>query len=167
MNIHKDIQQRKFASSRHKALINILFTYGWALERIKNILALHDITHQQFNILRILRGSFPRPLSTLQIRERMLDKMSDTNRIVDRLILKGLVQKTTSAHDKRLVDVIITEKGQSLLRAIDEGPDLVMDTMSNISEDEAEQLSLVLDKIRHSDGIFQASHVRHEEYSTV
>jgi MarR family 2-MHQ and catechol resistance regulon transcriptional repressor len=149
MNIHKDIQQRKFASSRHKALINILFTYGWAIERIKKILSIHDITHQQFNILRILRGSYPMPLSTLQIRERMLDKMSDTSRIVDRLILKDLAQKTTSVKDHRLVDVVITEKGQTVLREIDEGPDLVLDVMSNISEEEAEQLSSILDNIRH------------------
>jgi MarR family transcriptional regulator, 2-MHQ and catechol-resistance regulon repressor len=150
MNIHKDIQQTKFASSRHKAVINILFTYGWALERIKNILALQDITHQQFNILRILRGSFPKPLSTLQIRERMLDKMSDTSRIVDRLILKELAQKTTSARDKRLVDVVITEKGLELLKKIDDGPDLTLSVMENISEEEAEQLSSILDKVRHA-----------------
>lgn len=150
MNIYKDIQQRKFTSSRHKALINILYSYGWTIERIKNILAGHDITHQQFNILRILRGSFPKPLSTLQIRERMLDKMSDTSRIVDRLILKDLAQKTTSCRDKRLVDVIITDKGLEVLKSIDEGPDLVMNVMSNISEDEAEYLSDLLDKIRHA-----------------
>lgn len=149
MNIHKDIQQRKFASSRHKALINVLFTYGWAIERIKKILSAHGITHQQFNILRILRGSYPIPLSTLQIRERMLDKMSDTSRIVDRMILKDLVQKTTSQKDHRLVDVVITEKGQWILKAIDEGPDLVLEVMRNISEEEAEQLSSILDHVRH------------------
>jgi MarR family transcriptional regulator, 2-MHQ and catechol-resistance regulon repressor len=150
MGIEKDIQQSRFASCRHKALINILYTYGWALERIKNILATHDITHQQFNILRILRGSYPNPLSTLQIRERMLDKMSDTSRIVDRLILKGLAQKTVSAKDHRLVDVLITEKGQAILKEIDEGPDLTLEVMHNVSEEEMEDLSHLLDKIRCS-----------------
>ena len=125
MSIDRDIQQTRFASSRQKALINILYTYGWTLERIKNILSDHGITHQQFNILRILRGSYPKPLSTLQIRERMLDKMSDSSRLVDRLILKGLAQKTTSSSDHRLVDVLITEKGRDILREIDEGPDIV------------------------------------------
>jgi DNA-binding MarR family transcriptional regulator len=150
MSIDKDIQQTRFANSRHKALINILYTYGWALERIKKILADHGITHQQFNILRILRGSFPKPLSTLQIRERMLDKMSDTSRIVDRLIIKGLAQKTTSATDHRLVDVLITEKGQVILKEIDDGPDLVLEVMNNVSEEEMEELSQLLDKIRCS-----------------
>lgn len=164
MNIHKDIQQRRFSSSRHKALINILFTYGWAMEKIKSILALQEITPQQFNILRILRGSCPKPLSTLQIRERMLDRMSDTSRIVDRLILKGLVEKAISAHDKRLVDVTITEKGQMLLKTIDEGPDLVLETMSNISEDEAEQLSMLLDQIRHATEAIAIAPTLQEEY---
>lgn len=150
MSIERDIQQTRFANPRHKALVNILYTYGWALERIKNILANHGITHQQFNILRILRGSYPKPLSTLQIRERMLDKMSDTSRIVDRLILKGLAQKSTSSSDHRLVDVLITEKGQDILREIDQGPDIVLEVMANVSEEEMEELSHLLDKIRQS-----------------
>jgi len=150
MSIDKDIQQTRFSSSKHKALINILYTYGWALERIKKILAEHDITHQQFNILRILRGSYPNPLSTLQIRERMLDKMSDTSRIVDRLILKGLVQKTTSIKDHRLVDVLISEKGQAILKEIDDGPDIVLEVMNNVSEEEMEKLSFLLDRVRCS-----------------
>ena len=150
MSIEKDIQQSRFATSRHKALVNILFTYGWSLERIKKIIAEHGITHQQFNILRILRGSYPKPLSTLQIRERMLDKMSDTSRIVDRLILKELAQKTTSAKDHRLVDVLITEKGKAVLKEIDEGPDLVLEVMSNVTEEEMENLSHLLDKVRCS-----------------
>jgi DNA-binding MarR family transcriptional regulator len=150
MSIEKDIQQPRFVTSRHKALVNILFTYGWALERIKKILADHDITHQQFNILRILRGSYPNPLSTLQIRERMLDKMSDTSRIVDRLVLKGLAQKTTSVKDHRLVDVLISEKGLAVLKEIDNGPDLTLEVMNNVSEEETEELSHLLDKIRCS-----------------
>ena len=79
-----------------------------------------DITLQQYNILRILRGSYPTPLSTQQIRDRMLDKMSDTSRIVDRLIVKGLVQKNISKSDKRLVDVIITEDGRNFLGKMDQ-----------------------------------------------
>lgn len=149
MGIEKDIQQRAFLTSKHKAAVNILFTYGWELERIQKLLSTENITHQQFNILRILRGSHPTPLSTLQIRERMLDKMSDTSRIVDRLILKELVTKTISSKDKRLVDVVITEKGLELLKRIDE-LDLVSQVMNNVTEEEAEQLSNLLDKMRCS-----------------
>ena len=80
----------------------------------------------------------------------MLDKMSDTSRIVDRLIVKGLVQKTTSSKDHRLVDVVITEKGKAILRELDEGPDIVLEVMNNVSEEEMEELSHLLDKIRES-----------------
>jgi len=153
MSIGKDIKQRKFISARQKALINILFTYGWTMDRIKKILSVYDLTHQQFNILRILRGSFPKPLSTIQIRERMLDKMSDTSRVVDRLIIKGLAQKTISVEDRRFVDVIISEKGQQLLHQIDDETDIVLSVMNNVSEEEMEYLSYLLDKIRQSDEI--------------
>jgi MarR family transcriptional regulator, 2-MHQ and catechol-resistance regulon repressor len=151
MSIEKDIQQLSFVSPKQKAMINILYTYGWLIERIKSFLANSDITHQQFNILRILRGSFPEPLSTLQIRERMLDKMSDTSRIVDRLIAKDLVKKTTCPTDKRLVDIVITEKGHDLLKRIDMESDQVSVIMSNLSENDAEMLSSLLDRLRGSE----------------
>ena len=148
MAIENEIQQTSFTGPRQKAMINLLFTYGWVIEKIKDFLSKEDITHQQYNILRILRGSHPKPLSTLQIRERMLDKMSDTSRIVDRLVIKGLVKKTTCAKDKRLVDVIITDKGQRLLRKIDAEADHISEIMSRLSEKDAEMLSLLLDKLR-------------------
>ncbi|MGN6164275.1 MAG: MarR family winged helix-turn-helix transcriptional regulator [Flavisolibacter sp.] len=148
MGIEKDIHQNNFTNSRQKAMINLLYSYGWVIEKIKNFLAEEDITHQQFNILRILRGSYPKPLSTLQIRERMLDKMSDTSRIVDRLIVKGLVKKNICPTDKRLVDVTITDKGQKLLKKIDARADTVFDIMGNLSEKEAETLSRLLDQLR-------------------
>ena len=93
MGIDKDIHQNKFRNERHKAMINLLFTYGWTIERLKQLVSEEGITHQQFNILRILRGNHPTPLSTLTIRERMIDKMSDTSRIVERLLKKELAKK--------------------------------------------------------------------------
>ena len=112
MGIDHDIHQSKFRNEYQRAGVNLLYTYGWVMERTKELFASEDITPQQFNILRILRGSHPQPLSTLQIRERMLDKMSDTSRIVDRLIAKGLLKKGTCKTDRRLVDVMITDKGK-------------------------------------------------------
>ena len=106
MGIDLDILQSKFRNEHQKAGVNLLYTYGWVMERTKELFASEDITPQQFNILRILRGSYPQPLSTLQIRERMLDKMSDTSRIVERMVSKGLVQKAISERDKRMVDHI-------------------------------------------------------------
>jgi DNA-binding MarR family transcriptional regulator len=150
MSIEKDIHQYTFRSERHKAMINIMFTYGWILKRIKMLLEKEDITHQQYNILRILRGSVPTPLSTLQIRERMIDKMSDTSRIVDRLIVKELVKKSTCPKDKRLVDVTITDKGQKLLKKLDAEAENMDQIMDNLSENESETLNLLLDKIRNT-----------------
>jgi MarR family transcriptional regulator, 2-MHQ and catechol-resistance regulon repressor len=148
MGIEKDIHQEKFTSAKQKAMLNIMFSYGWVVERIRDFLASEDITHQQFNILRILRGSHPQPLSTLQIRERMLDKMSDTSRIVDRLIVKGLVKKGTCAKDKRLVDVTITDRGQKLLKKLDAHTNHIEAIMGGLSEKDAEMLSSLLDKLR-------------------
>ena len=86
MSIHDEINQSKFASPHQKAVVNLLFTVGWLRDQLKPFFEAEGITGQQFNILRILRGSYPQPLSTLQIRERMLEKKSDTSRIVYRLI---------------------------------------------------------------------------------
>ena len=148
MGIDKDIKQSKFRNARQKAAINIIYTMGWMRERTRLVFEAEDITAQQFNILRILRGSFPGPLSTLQIRERMLEKMSDTSRIVDRLIVKGLVKKVVCKKDRRLVDVVISEKGKKLLERLDARQDEIDNVLNNLSEKEAGVLSDLLDKIR-------------------
>jgi MarR family 2-MHQ and catechol resistance regulon transcriptional repressor len=151
MGIDQDIRQSKFRSEYQKAAVNLLYTYGWITERTRELFASEDITPQQFNILRILRGSHPQPLSTLQIRERMLDKMSDTSRIVDRLITKGLVKKGTCKTDRRLVDVMITDKGKKMLERLDERQDELDNIIGNLTEKEAATLSELLDKIRGSE----------------
>lgn len=148
MGIDSDIRQSKFRTEHQKASINLVYTYGWISERSRAIFATEDITSQQFNILRILRGSDPQPLSTLQIRERMLDKMSDTSRIVDRLIAKDLVKKGTCKKDRRLVDVMITDKGKALLERLDKREDELDNILGNLTTEEATTLSLLLDKIR-------------------
>jgi len=148
MSIDKDIRQHRFRNEYQRASVNIAFTYCWLKDKVKAFLLRVDITMQQFNILRILRGSHPKPLSTLQIRERMIDKMSDTSRIVDRLIAKGLVRKAVSGKDRRLVDVVITVKGRNLLKKLDLRQDELDGILKNISQEEAANLSKILDKIR-------------------
>jgi uncharacterized lipoprotein YddW (UPF0748 family)/predicted transcriptional regulator len=148
MGLEKDINQRTFRSESQKASINIIYSYHWMVERVKNILGEEGLTIQQFNILRILRGSHPEPLSTLQIRERMLDKMSDTSRIVDRLVVKGYVSKRLSKADKRLVDVMITEKGKRILHKIDLKNAQMDAVMNGLNDKELKQLSKLLDKLR-------------------
>ena len=150
MSLEKDINQVKFRNEQQKGVLNIIYTYNWILEKIKLTLDKEGITPQQFNILRILRGSHPAPLSTLQIRERMLDKMSDTSRIVDRLIIKNLVTKKVCAGDKRLVDVTISDKGRKLLEKLDRKNEEMDDIIKELSVAEIKILNKLLDKIRKS-----------------
>jgi DNA-binding MarR family transcriptional regulator len=148
MGIEKDISQTKFRSEYQKAAINLIYTFNWMNEQIKNMLDQYDITPQQFNILRILRGA-GKPISTLQIRQRMLDKMSDTSRIVDRLIKKELVKKVVCEGDRRLVDVSISERGLQLLERIDKHQEQMDSVFKNLNEEQAITLNNLLDKIRN------------------
>jgi DNA-binding MarR family transcriptional regulator len=150
MGIEQDINQAVFRNELQKSVINLIYTYNWMTEKMNAIFDRESITGQQFNILRILRGA-GKPLSTLQIRQRMLDKMSDTSRIVDRLVLKGLVKKNTCEDDKRLVDVIITEKGKTLLRKFDGYQEEMDCVFAALSTEEAKSLNRLLDKIRSAD----------------
>ena len=147
MSIEEDILQSKFRNDYQKAVVNFIYTYNWLNERMKLFFDREKITGQQFNILRILRGA-GKPLSTLQIRQRMLDKMSDTSRIVDRLVLKSLVKKNTCANDKRLVDVVITDKGKKLLEKIDLYESEIDALLGQLSATEIKTLNTLLDKIR-------------------
>ncbi len=150
MGIEKDIPKNYFHSERHKALVNVLFTANWITERLKNFLDADDITPQQYNILRILKNS-ELPLSTLKIREQMMDKMSDTSRIVERLLKKKLVNKATCSYDKRLVDVTLSDIGVQLLQRLDKKTDELDSIISNLSNQETDSLNVLLDKMREKE----------------
>jgi DNA-binding MarR family transcriptional regulator len=147
MGIEKDIQQTNFRNEYQKLGINIMYTANWLNEKIAGILSREDITQQQYNILRILRGA-DKPLSTLQIRARMLDKMSDTSRIVDRLVAKELVEKNTCPTDKRLVDVVLSKKGFVILEKLDQLNHHLDALMKGISEKDAITMNQLLDQLR-------------------
>ncbi len=147
MGIEQDIQQASFRNEFQKMGINLLFTANWLNEQIGKILSEEGVTQQQYNILRILRGSAT-PLSTLKIRERMLDKMSDTSRIVDRLIAKELVVKNTCEKDKRLVDITLSPKGLDLVDQLDQFNDRIDALLKGINVSEAATMNQILDKIR-------------------
>ena len=147
MGIEQDIQQPNFRNEFQKMGINLLFTANWLNEQIGKMLSEEGVTQQQYNILRILRGSAT-PLSTLKIRERMLDKMSDTSRIVDRLISKELVVKNTCEKDKRLVDITLSPKGLDLVDQLDQFNDRIDALLKGINASEAATMNQILDKIR-------------------
>lgn len=147
MKIEDEIQQPVFRNEKQKAIININYTHGWIMNSLRNILASEDVTSQQYNILRILRGSSA-PLSTCELRERMIDRNSDTSRIVSRLVKKGLVKKAPSHEDSRLIDVVISEDGLAVLKRLDAHNKELDGVLDNISEQEAAILNLILDKVR-------------------
>jgi DNA-binding MarR family transcriptional regulator len=150
MSLETDINQKKFRNNYQKGIVNLIYTYNWMNEKMKILFDKENITAQQFNILRILRGA-GKPISTLQIRQRMLDKMSDTSRIVDRLVLKDLVKKNICPEDKRLVDISITEKGKKLLDNLDKTANKMDEIFGNLSESEVKTLNKLMDKIRGSE----------------
>lgn len=147
MGIVDDIQQTQFRNESQKAMINLIYSYNWVNETMSRVFISKDITAQQFNILRILRGA-KKPLSTLQIRHRMLDRMSDTSRIVDRLLKKELVTKNVCDTDKRLVDISISKSGMQLLESMDEEIIALENNFTQLDEGELKQLNFLLDKLR-------------------
>lgn len=148
MKLEEAIHQTNFTSLAQKAAINLIYTTNWLQGGFQEFLDEFNITVQQFNVLRILRGSNPNCLSTCDIRNRMLDKMSDVSRIVDRLVKQELVSRTINTEDKRLVDVQITEKGLTLLSNIDQKRSNLHSVMNVLSEDELFTLNELLDKLR-------------------
>jgi DNA-binding MarR family transcriptional regulator len=149
MRLEDEIKQVKpFRNERQRAMVNIMFTSGWVEDRLREFMKPFGLTQQQFNVLRILRGSEPDPLSTSCIRDRMIDRMSDASRIVDRLVKKGLVNRVQCPRDRRLVEVRISEQGLELLQRIDTQQEFMHSNIGNLSESEMQQLNSLLDKLR-------------------
>lgn len=150
MRLEKEIQQvTPFKTEWQRAAVNLIYTTNWVTNQQKELFKPYKVTMQQYNVLRILRGQHPEPISTSDIRNRMLDKMSDVSRIVDRLVKKNLVLRRTCETDKRLVDVVISKEGLALLKKMDKHTRQDMDHfMANLSEEECAQLNALLDKLR-------------------
>jgi len=148
MRIDDEIQSSKFENNYHKAVINLSYTYNWVNNETRSLFEKNNITVQQFNILRILRGQYPNPATVNLLKERMIDKMSDASRIVDRLVQKGLVSRCTNTKDRRAVDIRISEQGLKILAIMDEEFKIKDFLKDNLTEEEAGQLSDLLDKLR-------------------
>lgn len=150
MSIEKDIKQSNFKSPYAKAVVNIVYTSSWLASLQMDIFKPYDLTLQQYNVLRILRGQYPQPITVIAIIERMLDKMSNASRLVDKLLVKDLVIRQVRPNDRRAVDVIITQKGLDLLAELDVLQNKWEEQLHGLSEEEALQLSDLLDKMRQS-----------------
>ena len=147
MKLEEEIAQHQFAGEQQKAMINLLFTYHWAVSKMKSDFKPYDITMQQFNILRILRGQMPNPCTVNILKERMLDKMCDASRMVDRLLQKGFIERCVNKKDRRAVDIKISTQGLDLLAKFDEitDPNKLFSALTDL---EAKTLNQLLDKVR-------------------
>jgi len=148
MRIEDEIQSSNFEDDYHKLVINISYTYGWLANLMRFQFEKNNLTQQQFNILRILRGQYPKPATVNLLKERMIDKMSDASRIVDRLVQKGLVSRCTNSKDRRAVDIRISDEGLDILSKMDRDFKTKDFLQDNLTEEEAIKLSELLDKLR-------------------
>src|SRR5690606_41749599 len=119
MRLEDEIKVKGFHNEWHKATINILFTGNWINDILEKRAGARQVTIQQFNVLRILRGRYPTPATNRMVKERMIDKMPDVSRIMDRLAAKGLVSRSQNSDERRAVDVVITANGMDVLAELD------------------------------------------------
>lgn len=148
MKIEDEIKQEKFSNIYHKAAINIFFTAYWMNSLNAELLKPFNISIQQFNILRILKGMYPEPVTVKLLTERMIDKMSNASRLVDKLHKKKLVERKSCPMDRRRVDIKITNLGLKTINEASKALDVLDARMKNITEKEAELLSDLLDRVR-------------------
>ena len=148
MQLQKEIQTSRFESGYQQAIVNVVYTSNWCNDQLKQALVPYNITTQQFIVLRILRGQHPKPCTISLLKSRILDKMCDASRIVDRLVQKELVLKSMNKSDKRAADILITEKGLEMLQQMQGTIDLSAPVSSNLTLEEAELLNALLDKMR-------------------
>jgi DNA-binding MarR family transcriptional regulator len=152
MSIETDIKQKKFRSAFQRLVINLTYTSNWLGYKQLELFKEYDITSQQYNVLRILRGQQSNAIKVSDIADRMLDKNSNTSRLIDKLLVKGFAKRTSCPSDRRAVDVVITETGLDLLLRIDPILEEWENGLSSaITEEEAELVSSLLDKMRESD----------------
>lgn len=148
MQIEKEIRLPGYESIFQEALVNMAFTHNWCTEQLKNAVQPFDITAQQFNVLRVLRHQYPAPSTINLLRFKMMDKMCDASRIVDRLVQKGMVIKKLNPRDKRSVDILISKKGMLLLDKMEGQLNLSGILSANLNADEAAELVKLLKKAR-------------------
>lgn len=147
VKIEEEIQTRGFRNEYHKLHVNIIFSAWWLKSRLSASLKNFGLTPEQFNVLRIVRGQ-KEELCVKDITSRMLERNSNTTRIIDKLETKGLVERRTSSHDRREIRILLTTKGAELLAAIDAEWDTLDPVSLPLSEPEAKTLNNLLDRMR-------------------
>ena len=148
MKLEDEIKQSKFRNEYHKLGVNIIYTANWLTHHHARHCKEFDITPEQFNILRILRGQYPNPATVNLLIERMLNKMSNASRLVEKLRKKGYVERKISKEDRRACDVLITQKGLDTLKEMDSMDKEMMKLMSHLSDNDVKKANEILDKMR-------------------
>jgi DNA-binding MarR family transcriptional regulator len=148
MKLEEEIKQKAFKNPFHKLAVNILFTSNWLSSLHNKSLKKYGISTQQFNILRILRGQFPNAANVSLLVERMLDKSSNVTRLLDKLVAKELVTRESCPQDRRKFNILITQKGLTLLGTMDVEINDIENILNNISEEEANEVNVILDRLR-------------------
>ena len=148
MKLEQELNQQKFASEFEKAGVNILFTGSWLHHMNTARLKKFGLTPEQYNVLRILRGSHPKPLMLSAITCRMIDRSSNVTRLVEKLRLKGFVNRELCGVNRRQVDVGISDKGLAVLKKVDKGAVEWLTVFKNLSRADARELNRLLDKLR-------------------
>ncbi|HEX9952943.1 MAG TPA: MarR family transcriptional regulator [Rubricoccaceae bacterium] len=149
MTLSDLIQQPRFESPAQEAVLNVLATESWVASRMSDALARYGVTTAQYNVLRILRGHTSGPMTCSQIGSRLLDRTPDVTRLLARLERAGLVTRTRAEHDRRAVEVAITDAGRTVLAALDTPARDAVDRLArHLSEDELATLSSLLERLR-------------------
>ncbi|TFV93344.1 MarR family transcriptional regulator [Algoriphagus kandeliae] len=146
--IEDAIRQREFKDPYNKAVVNLLFTHSYLVTLQNALFKPYDISPEQYNVLRILRGQNGVPTTVSSIQDRMLNKMSNASRLVEKLKTKGLLIREECPTDRRQVDVVISEKGLNLLRELEGKVEESNRTLIHLTEEEVRQLNDLLDKMR-------------------
>lgn len=149
MGIEEDLKQGKeYDNPYEKLIVNIMFTNSWLMDQQNQIFKPFGLTAPQYNVLRILRGQYPEPCTVNTLIERMIDRMSNASRIVDRLETKDMVERTVCKTDRRAKDVLITERGLMLLDKVDAVLNQWLSTLETVSEDKVMEMNSSLDLLR-------------------
>ncbi|MCL6259758.1 MarR family transcriptional regulator [Aquiflexum sp. TKW24L] len=148
MKLEDEIQQKEFKDEHNKAIVNILFTHSFIVTKQNSLFKPFGLSPEQYNVLRILRGQNGNPITVSSIQDRMLNKMSNASRLVEKLKQKGLLERNECPLDRRQVDIMITDKGLELLNQLQEEILIQNQALIQLEKEEVKQLNMLLDKLR-------------------
>lgn len=148
MGISEDLKQGIFQNEAEKAIVNAIYTGNWIVQQQQELLKPFGLTVQQYNVLRILRGQQGKPMTVLAITERMMDKMSNASRLVDKLLEKHLVLRRECPNDRRAVDILILPTGLELLDQVNQVQITWGKHFDALGQKKLEEMNQLLDEFR-------------------